>query len=83
MQKVDLGISSTEARSSHLRAFFISAKMDLNKYSTYKTDSGLGGSFTLKFIEIDGNGKYVFAVQNPGWNGKILKFEGLSKIEKA
>lgn len=27
MQKVDLGISSTEARSSHLRAFFISALM--------------------------------------------------------
>lgn len=49
----------------------------------YKTDSGLGGSYTIRYIG-ERNGLHLYIVTNPGFEGMMLKFkeEDLAKEVK-
>ncbi len=61
----------------------IKAEMAFDSAKKYKTDSGLGGSFSLKFIR-QVNGIFFFRITNPGFEREITFTETtISKVQEA
>lgn len=58
-------------------------KVNFSTTGKYKTDSGLGGSFSLAFLREE-CGAYVFKVTTPGWE-KELRFsaDNINNVKQA
>lgn len=55
----------------------------LSKEKTYKMDSGIGGIYRLKFLNIDDSGNYLFKIISSGFNWIInIDVNHLDKVSE-